>query len=280
MIVFLHVPKTAGSTFQFILENTFGTRACHTNHTKQPLFNQEDLDFAISIFPGVGSFGGHNLIDPLRLSIPNAFHATFLRNPIERVISQYQELVVTGQWMLGFEETLMTVDTYENLHVKLMSGGRDLGRAKHYLERCDFVGLTERFDLSLDALHRLYPGRLNLNYVRKRAARSNAIRHRIRSDARLMEMIRERNQLDLELYDFAVKEIFPRVCARAGLSADAIGNSHEKYTHDVRFHFLTCRLFNHLVYREACKLRRWLRRFRTPIETPIPAETAPPKTAP
>jgi hypothetical protein len=34
MIVFLHIPKTAGSTFQFILENTFGISACHTNHTK------------------------------------------------------------------------------------------------------------------------------------------------------------------------------------------------------------------------------------------------------
>ena len=29
MIVFLHIPKTAGSTFQFILENTFGLSACH-----------------------------------------------------------------------------------------------------------------------------------------------------------------------------------------------------------------------------------------------------------
>ena len=31
MIVFLHIPKTAGSTFQIILENTFGVSACHTN---------------------------------------------------------------------------------------------------------------------------------------------------------------------------------------------------------------------------------------------------------
>jgi len=38
MIVFLHIPKTAGSTFQFILENTFGVSACHTNHTKQDFF--------------------------------------------------------------------------------------------------------------------------------------------------------------------------------------------------------------------------------------------------
>jgi len=38
MIVFLHVPKTAGSTFQFILENSLGIHACHTNHTKKRIF--------------------------------------------------------------------------------------------------------------------------------------------------------------------------------------------------------------------------------------------------
>ena len=51
MIVFLHIPKTAGSTFQFILENTFGVSACHTNHTKQHFFRQDDFEFARKFFP-------------------------------------------------------------------------------------------------------------------------------------------------------------------------------------------------------------------------------------
>lgn len=49
MIVFLHIPKTAGSTFQFILENSFGISACHTNHTKKERFTRSDFDLAREI---------------------------------------------------------------------------------------------------------------------------------------------------------------------------------------------------------------------------------------
>ena len=71
MIVFLHIPKTAGSTFQFILENSFGICAGHTNHTKQKIFTQSDFNLAQKIFPCLKSISGHNLIDPLKLSVPN-----------------------------------------------------------------------------------------------------------------------------------------------------------------------------------------------------------------
>ena len=38
MIIFLHVPKTAGTTFQFILENSFGIAHCHTFQIRKPVF--------------------------------------------------------------------------------------------------------------------------------------------------------------------------------------------------------------------------------------------------
>ena len=108
MIVFLHIPKTAGSTFQFILENTFGISACHTNHAKTKLFEQDDLAFARKIFPRPQSLSGHNLVDPLRLSVPDPFYITFLREPVARVLSHYQDSVVLGQNRASFEESLRT----------------------------------------------------------------------------------------------------------------------------------------------------------------------------
>jgi hypothetical protein len=89
VIVFLHIPKTAGSTFNFILENSFGIRACHSNHTRKKVFEQADLDFARKVFPGLRSVSGHNLVDPLRLKAPKAYFVTFLREPIARVVSRY-----------------------------------------------------------------------------------------------------------------------------------------------------------------------------------------------
>ena len=51
MIVFLHIPKTAGTTFQFILENSLGMAHCHLGHLGKIFVDQRDLDFTRKLFP-------------------------------------------------------------------------------------------------------------------------------------------------------------------------------------------------------------------------------------
>jgi len=255
MIVFLHIPKTAGSTFQFILENSFGFSACHTNHTRRKIFSQGDFEFARKFFPRLRSLAGHNLIDPLQLSVPDAFYMTFVREPVARVISHYQDSVVLGTSRLTFEESLHRGGIFENLQVKLMAGTRDLGLAKRFLEKCAFVGLTEKFDLSLHVLGRIIPCKLNLNYQKRRIARDNTIRKTLENDSRMLEMAAEFNQLDIELYSFAIQEIFPKLCAKAGLTPSDNAPSFEKFTSDLKPKFLLSKFYNK-AFRVACKLRR------------------------
>jgi len=254
MIVFLHLPKTAGSTFQFILENSFGISACHTNHTKQKNFDQRDFRFAQRVFPGLKSIAGHNLIDPLKLVLPDPFFLTILREPVARVISHYQESVLGGTNRLSFEETMRTDDFLENLQVKMIAGGRDLDKAKRFLEKCAFVGLTEKFDLSLHVLRRLSPCKLNLNYVTRRVHEDNSIKKSLLNDPRIVGLVRENNKLDLELYEFAVNEIFPKLCARAGFDPAAQVASFQKYSNYKKPKFLACQIYNMLFYRQLCKL--------------------------
>jgi len=254
MIVFLHIPKTAGSTFQFILENTFGVFACHTDHTKKPLFGQRDFDFARKIFPGLRSIAGHNLIDPLSLSVPDPFYMTFLREPVARVFSNYQDSVFSGNRMT-FEECLRRGEYLENLHVKMMAGERNLDKAKRFLEKCGFVGLTEKFDLSLHVLERLSPCPLNLNYKRRRVAPDNRIKKALESDERLVEMARERNKLDIELYSFAVNEIFPKLCAKAGFNPSDKVASYDHYTNEIKWRYVLGHFYNMSFYRQICKVR-------------------------
>jgi len=254
MIVFLHIPKTAGSTFQFILENNLGVLACHTDHTKKPVFDQADFDFASKMFPGLRSIAGHNLVDPLSLSVPKPFYVTFLREPVARVFSHYQDSVLSGN-RRTFEAELLRNEYLENLHVKLMAGGRNLDRAKRFLEACGFVGLTEKFELSLEVMGRLSPYRLNLNYKRRRVAPDNRIKESLENDSRLVEMTREYNKLDLELYAFAVDEIFPKLCARAGFGpADKVA-SHDHYTSEVKWKYVLGHFYNMSFYRQICKVR-------------------------
>jgi len=108
MFVFLHVPKTAGSTFRLILENSFGQAACHTNHAKKELFDASDLAFARKVFPWLRSLAGHNLLDPLSLPIGNPFCLTFLRGPVVRVTSHYQDSVMNGDNQRTFPSPSMT----------------------------------------------------------------------------------------------------------------------------------------------------------------------------
>ena len=255
MIVFLHIPKTAGSTFQFILENTFGLSACHSNHTKQDFFRQDDFEFARKFFPRMKSLAGHNLVDPLALNVPDPFHLTFLREPVARVFSHYQDSVLNGGNPLSFEEDLRQNERLANLQVRLMAGGLDLDKAKRYLERCDFVGLTEKFNLSLHLLGKLSPYPLNLNYKRRRTAPTNAIRKPLTDDPRLVGLAREYNQLDLALYDFAIKEIFPKFCVRAGFAPDAPVASYDTITSEWHWRYRLCHFYNLTIYRQLGKLR-------------------------
>lgn len=268
MIVFLHIPKTAGTSFHFILENNFGISYCHTNHasfhdhashSKRKPFSQADFDFAKKVFPRLMSLAGHNLVNPLALSVPNPFYITFLREPVARVLSQYQERTVInrkrGKPTMDFAEALRADEELENLHVKLMAGERNLDKAKFFLEKCSFVGLTEKFDLSLHVLERLYPGKLNLQYQKRRVAPDNTIKKSLESDPQLMELARETNRLDLELYEFAKNEIFPRFCEKAGINPAEKTVSLGNYRHQNTLKSRLSRFYNRSVYRQLCKIR-------------------------
>lgn len=254
MLFFLHIPKTAGTTFQYILENSLGVTHCHLGHFGKHVVDQRDIDFTRKMFPWLRSIAGENAPDPLRLSLPDPFYITFLREPVTRVFSHYQDRVLRGGCTLTFEQMLATDEVLEDLQVKRLAGCADLDRAKMVLEKFNFVGLTEKFDLSLHALQKICPYKLNYNYKRKVTARDNSIKQSLASDSRLVDMTREKNKLSIQLYDFAVKEIFPKFLVQAGLCPEAKVDSFDKYKSELHPRFLLHRLYNQTFFRNVCKL--------------------------
>lgn len=254
MILFLHIPKTAGTTFQFILENSFGPAHCHLGHLGYKFADQRDFDFARKFFPWMRSIAGHNLTDPLRFVVPDPFYITFLREPVARSFSEYQDNVTRGKSKLTFEEMLRADEAMTNIQVKRVAGKADLDRAKSNLEKFSFVGLTEKFDLSLHMLEKICPVKLNCGYKRKVTARDNSIRRALESDSRSVDMARDHNRLDMEFYDFAVKEIFPKFLAQTGYSLTDKVASFDKYKSELQPNFLLHRLYNQTLFRNVLKV--------------------------
>ncbi len=50
MFVFVHNEKTAGTSFKFILRNSFGLSQCDANYIKRNPFTNKDLLFARTVF--------------------------------------------------------------------------------------------------------------------------------------------------------------------------------------------------------------------------------------
>ena len=254
MILFLHIPKAGGTTFQFILENSFGMAHCHLGHLGKKIADLRDFEFARTMFPWMRSIAGHNLADPTRFPAPDPFYITFMREPVARVFSHYQDELHRGKRTETFEEMLNTNSEFQNIQVKRLAGGEpDLDHAKRVLEKFNFVGLTEKFDLSLHALRRICPYKLNYQYKRKVTARDNSIKRALASDSRIVDMTREKNKLSIELYDFAAKEIFPKFLKQTGFSPTDKVPSFDKYASELHPKFLLHRLYNQSFFRQVCK---------------------------
>ena len=240
--VFVHIPKTAGTTLTTVLrKNEPGKRIRHLGNvfkggggTKRGATFERLGDANGQAFDGVKIFTGHV---PLGISeyFPDHLdvrYFTFLRDPVDRTLSHYFQVREISQRRTGskteplapeatLEEALASDHIHDNLHTRMLSGEAEpfgkvdeamLEAAKRNLgERVAFFGLTERFDASLVLAKR----RLGLKTILYRPGASSASRGRVNASrprggavpAELIEAARSCNRFDLELYDYA-KELF------------------------------------------------------------------------
>lgn len=152
------------------------------------------------------------------LFFPNTSYSyvTMLRNPVERVLSHYYYHLTEPKdpnHLLAKSMTLeQWINASKNAHnrqVQFVAGlvyeeptEETLAIAKHHLRRFGFVGLTERFDDTIVMLKH-YLGWTKLKYFVRKQTRQKPGKENI--ETRVLDLIRDRNRLDMELYELAVE---------------------------------------------------------------------------
>lgn len=238
-LIFVHIPKAAGSTLyqlleaQYAPEERFATSKTeyspHNDLTHFEALNEEQLA-RIRLLYGHMGYGLHR-----RLPRP-AMYITYLREPVERVLSHYSfertlpESPVYGYLQSGEMDLKRYVRYYteaaemDNLQTRMIAGNwhkRGFGsctvemleEAKRNL-RAQFavVGLTEQFDASYLLLKRYFGWRYSY-FRRRNQTRNRLFRDEITSDQ--LDYIREHNCFDLQLYAYA-QQLFAAQVRRQG----------------------------------------------------------------
>ncbi len=218
-LIFLHIPKTAGTTLNRVMERQYekGTiweigldQASMDRFTNLP----EEERAQLRLVKGHRHFGLHEYLPK-----PSTY-ITFLRNPVDRVLSNYYYL--KGNRRHVHHENIVNMNVMEfvnsrysakNVETKYLTGQagmqpggecteEDLLKAKKNLsEYFTMVGITERFDESLLLLKKAL-GWNNVYYVKQNVSKNRPPRETLSEEDR--KEIAKLNDYDMQIYDYAL----------------------------------------------------------------------------
>ena len=223
-ILFLHLPKTAGTSLRHALQEAYGTEAV-SPHVNACFLQNNDLEL-LNRFTFIC---GHLSFSDAHRLFPDAAIMTVVRNPIERCLSWYWyarsasiERIDDAEFLdvqaaKHYEpETFFSLPSavvFHNIHNRMTRqlGGHACDRhinleaafkqAQITLKQCIWIGRQDQLDHDLQRLSRLFPKLSNqamprINVTTNRSAASTL-------NKTIMEKIQTHNYFDHSLYEQA-----------------------------------------------------------------------------
>lgn len=202
-ILFVHIPKTAGTSFRHSAKKFFGDENTYFDYNisssetseiiKKYVYEKNDF-YALSL----------NLFQKENIFLSGHFHAskysglfdtldviTFVRNPIEQVISHYKHFITYSNYKESIE-VFVKENRFKNIQSKIL--------ANRPLELYGFIGLTEEYAKSLELINKDFNMELEVLKL------NSSIKDKYFDDE-IINLIIKENQEDIKLYEKA-KTIF------------------------------------------------------------------------
>jgi len=203
--IFLHILKTAGTSFRWTIKENYLPNELYERDQHE--FNWSELTVEqqreIKMIYGHLFFGVHNTIaEPCK-------YITFLRDPVERIISYYYYVIAQPN-NTGYKETYGVSledfvlkgnqDIASNQQTKALCGSNavvdfELAR-KNIEEYFSFVGVVEQYRKSIKFLGNQLNWQNVIFHELNRTADKPAV------PAHVRKVIEEANKIDRQLYDW------------------------------------------------------------------------------
>lgn len=227
MLFFIHIPRTGGTTLNRLFYLAYGNR--HIGFYPPPpgpiKLTSEQHAALYSYFNSAMSFSSTVIRrDPVLMnSWSNPCFVTILRNPIDRVISDYlaffQKQGISMERIpdylenyVGSLQAFTQQNENQNMMTRYLSGADEfelldrmhLERAKEELASMDYVLISEFFDLTLAPLLKDFPEIHNWYREKKNTnpAREDGFEYQSVLEMMVVDELKQLNHLDIELYRF------------------------------------------------------------------------------
>ena len=212
-LFFVHIPKCAGSTMDYLLRFQFGIRAMNVrDHPASGRVNGANLAFANRLHPWFSVASGHGLfLSPeIKARSPGSFWFTVLREPRARYLSHHAYLAEKK----GLQEDLLSwarARRMRNLQTRWLAGEENVQKAIDAMETLfDNVGRMDAFEQSLAQVS----AASGIDLMMPRDYKKNVTKSAPKTFTdEVNALVEENNRLDFELWRYFDQHIWPRQVA-------------------------------------------------------------------